>query len=705
MKTHIGLIGLSCLAYQTAAVAAPFDTCPSKAYLFQSKPVQVYGINLVTGTTSLLQGNTGSSSNINGVGFNETDRYIYGYDTTNKKIVRLGQDFQVEDINTVNLPTNHTFYVGDVFNHTYYLYRSGKGLFKIDLAPLDADPNAILDVIQITSTASVQLTDMAFNPVNSKLYGVDNGTGYLYEFEPSTGVSTYKGQTGHTGTFGAGYFDVNGNYYLSRNSDGHVFRIALGDQADIDAGNVSASLFAIGPYSSQNDGARCANAPVIDEDSTIDFADAPDSYLTTLTSNGPRHQIDSSTWLGFSQPDGDQDGMVSPQSDDSVGIDDEDGVGFVTAIEPGLDAVVNVYASTSGYLSAWIDWNQDGDFADAGEQVFTDESLSSGQNPLIFTADINAVAGTTWSRFRFSQQSGLDYFGGSTSGEVEDHTLTITAANTSHRYFPSETGYVTLSYEDNWPFTADYDMNDVTLRYRITEVIKDGAVAKTTISGKLAAVGADYHSGFAIRLPGVNQTDVNPVLTRLSFNGQQQANSGIETDMTEASFVIIEDVIDYKSGSCAFFRTQKTCKEDINFEFELNVSFNDGADTSGLSDMPYDPFIFATPGYYHGSGIIDQPGRSWEVHLPDQAPTEKFDSDNLFQNIGADASDPASDVYFKTSNNLPWALLIYDENWIWPSERVDILNAYPDFQFYTESGGNTNTNWFQSQFAVSQYCY
>ncbi len=705
MKTHISLIGLSCLAYQTAALAAPFDTCPSKAYLFQSKPVQVYGINLVTGTTTLLQGDTGSSSNINGVGFNETDRYIYGYDTTNKKIVRLGQDFQVEDVNTNNLPTSHTFYVGDVFDHTYYLYRTGKGLFKIDLSPLDSDPNAVLDVIQITSTATVQLTDMAFNPVNSKLYGVDNGNGYLYEFEPSTGVSTYKGQTGHTGTFGAGYFDVNGNYYLSRNSDGHVFRIALGDQADIDAGNVSASLFAIGPYSSQNDGARCANAPVIDEDSTIDFADAPNSYLTTLASNGPRHEIDSSTWLGFSQPDGDQDGMQSPQSDDSVGIDDEDGIGFVTAIEPGLDAVVNVYASTNGYLSAWIDWNQDGDFADAGEQVFTDENLSSGQNPMIFTADINAVAGTTWSRFRFSQQSGLDYFGGATSGEVEDHAVTITAANTSHRYFPSETGYVTLSYEDNWPFTADYDMNDVTLRYRVTEVIKDGVVAKTTISGKLAAVGADYHSGFAIRLPGVNQTDVNPALTRLSFNGQQQASSGLETDMTEASFVIIEDVIDYKSGSCAFFRTVKTCKEEINFEFELNVSFIDGSDTSGLADMPYDPFIFATPGYYHGSGITEQPGRSWEVHLPDQAPTEKFDSANLFQNIGADASDPANNVYFKTSNNLPWALLIYDENWVWPSERVDILNAYPDFQFYTESGGDTNTNWFQSQFAVSQYCY
>jgi len=706
MKLTTKLLGLCASLLSHSILAGPFSTCPSKAYLFQSKPVQVYGVNLVTGDTALLQSDTGTTANINGVGFDEADRYIYGYDTTNKKIVRLGEDFQVEDINTSGLPTDHTFYVGDVFDHTYYLYRTGKGLFKIDLSPLDSDPSAVLPVVRITSTATVKLTDMAFNPVNDKLYGVDNNTGFLYEFDPSTGAETYIGDTGQTGTFGAGYFDVNGYYYLSRNSDGHIFRLDLGAQSNLDNGTVSAVLFAIGPYSGQNDGARCASAPVIDEDSTIDFGDAPDSgYLTTLESNGPRHQIDGVTWLGFSEPDGEQNGAQSPNSDDSTGIDDGDGVGFVTAIEPGLDALVNVYASTSGYLSAWIDWNQDGDFADAGEKVFSDRSLTAGQNALVFTADINAVAGTTWSRFRFSQQAGLDYFGGSTSGEVEDHTLTITAANTSQRYFPSETGYVTLSYEDNWPFTADYDMNDVTLRYRITEVLKDGMIAKTVISGKLAAVGADYHSGFAVRLPGVNASDINTSVTRLLFNGQTQANSGLESDMTEASFIIIEDVIDYKSGGCKYFRTQSHCQQALNLEFDLHVSFNDQADVSGLADMPYDPFIFATPGYYHGEGIPAKPGRSWEVHLADQAPTEKFDSENLFQSIGADASDPSNNTYFKTINNLPWALLIYDESWAWPLERVDIIYAYPNFQHYTESGGETHTNWFESQHAVANYCY
>ena len=113
MKGTLLLLGL--IVASTYAQAAPFDTCPSKAYLFQSTPVQIYDVNLVTGSTTLLEDDTGLASGINSVGFDFTDRYIYGYDTTNKKIVRLGKDFQAETLSVSGLPTDHTFYVGDVY--------------------------------------------------------------------------------------------------------------------------------------------------------------------------------------------------------------------------------------------------------------------------------------------------------------------------------------------------------------------------------------------------------------------------------------------------------------------------------------------------------------------------------------------------------------------------------------------------------------
>ncbi len=120
----------SMLLVSSYANAAPFDTCPSKAYLFQANPVQVYGVNLVTGATALIQSDTGINANINGVGFDFEDRYIYGYDTTNKQLVRLGKDFKAQVLNTSGLPTDHTFFVGDVYNHVYYLYRQGRGFLK-----------------------------------------------------------------------------------------------------------------------------------------------------------------------------------------------------------------------------------------------------------------------------------------------------------------------------------------------------------------------------------------------------------------------------------------------------------------------------------------------------------------------------------------------------------------------------------------------
>lgn len=692
------------LLVSSKVFAVAFDSCPSKAYLFQGKPVSVYGINLVTGTNSLLQDDTGLSSNINGVGFNETDRYIYGFDTTNYNVVRLGQNFQATTLNVNGLPSDKTFYVGDVYDHHYYVYRSGTGLYKIDLSPLDSNVNSTLTAQLITSTAPVSLTDFAFHPSNSRLYGVDNGSGGLYEFDINTGAATYIGDTGELGTFGAMYFDVDGYLYLSRNQDGQIYRVNLSTQAIIDSGVVPAIKFADGPYSNQNDGARCANAPLIDTDepATIDFGDAPDTnYGTTLAANGARHEMDGVTWLGASV-DGDYYAAQSPDSDDSITSDDEDGVGFVTALEPGLDSVITVSASTTGYLSAWFDWNDDGDFSDDGEQTIVDKALVAGSNNLVISVPFGATVGDTWSRFRFSQQTGLAYYGGSTSGEVEDHVVTIVDANTSQRHFPSADGYVTIAYEDNWPETADYDMNDMVLKYRITETLKDGDVAKVSISGQLVAVGASYHSGFAVRLAGIDATNIDSDKTRLYYNSALQDGDAQESGMTEASFILINDAIEVSSYSCYFFRTLDDCREDVGVEFELHFSLITPVTTGSMPAMPYDPFLYATPGFYHGPSFAQAPGRSYEVHLADQAPTEKFDT-NFYQ-LAEDTSDPNTSRYFKTSNNMPWALLIYDE-WKWPRERVDLVVAYPQFADYTTSGGETHTDWYDITNAIANKYY
>ena len=154
----------------------------------------------------------------------------------------------------------------------------------------------------------------------------------------------------------------------------------------------------------------------------LDFGDAPDPpYPTVLASNGARHTIVPGVYLGkliFAEPDGQPNATAS-------GDPDDDGVVFLSDVIPGQMATVRVTASTTGALNAWIDFNGDGDWSDAGDHVFIDTTLVAGDNTLTFSVPANAVPGQTFSRWRFSTMRGLSYTGLAPDGEVEDYMLTI----------------------------------------------------------------------------------------------------------------------------------------------------------------------------------------------------------------------------------------------------------------------------------------
>jgi hypothetical protein len=161
-----------------------------------------------------------------------------------------------------------------------------------------------------------------------------------------------------------------------------------------------------------------------------DFGDAPaDRYPTLLADNGARH-TPGEPWLG-NPPDLERDGQPHPASlgDDNDGNDDEDGVLFLSPLVTGNTANVSVIASFEGWLNAWLDFHNNGTWADPGDQIFTDQWLQPGPNNLIFNVPADAVPGPTFSRWRFSSQSGLTYETGFDSpapdGEVEDHWVEI----------------------------------------------------------------------------------------------------------------------------------------------------------------------------------------------------------------------------------------------------------------------------------------
>lgn len=334
--------------------AESFTECPAEAFLIQDKLANLYSVQLATGFYEKSSPVDWNQQKMNALAFSVHDRYLYAFNYYYGTIVRIGADFQVDPIPLTNLPAKG-FYVGDisVIENTYYLYRPGSnyGLFRVSLDETSDDYLQIVNVVNGTAL-NLAIYDLAFHPDDGFAYSVDRW-GNLWKIDVQAGTSLKLSNVGEAGTFGAVYFDVTGNLYVSRNSDGNIFRINTNWDYPV------AEFFAYGPSSSNNDGARCALAPIISQDSpTTDFGDAPDSYGSSINNNGARHDVgDGTLFLGstvLSEP--------NAYADNGSEVDDNDGIQFVTGVEAGKTAIVDITSSADGFVNGWIDSDNDGEF-------------------------------------------------------------------------------------------------------------------------------------------------------------------------------------------------------------------------------------------------------------------------------------------------------------------------------------------------------
>jgi subtilisin-like proprotein convertase family protein len=177
----------------------------------------------------------------------------------------------------------------------------------------------------------------------------------------------------------------------------------------------------------------------------FDYGDAPNTYGSLLSSDGARHVLgDRRLFLGSNPPDGESDGQpaANAASDDGIGIagvDDEDSVSSFPAFVGGSTTytvsvtAANQSTTQGAFLVGYIDWNRDGDFADANERSATVAVPASTTTPTAFNvtwSSIPANAGgttATYARFRISyvQSEVQSPTGLAESGEVEDFLVPV----------------------------------------------------------------------------------------------------------------------------------------------------------------------------------------------------------------------------------------------------------------------------------------
>ena len=164
----------------------------------------------------------------------------------------------------------------------------------------------------------------------------------------------------------------------------------------------------------------------------FDYGDAPDpAYPTLIANQGAAHaQGFSGLYLGASV-DSESNGLPnSNATGDDLAIDDENGVTLPGTVSQGQAVGINLTASAAGLLNAWIDFNDDGDWNDAGEQIARDHVVAAGSNTLNVVIPASAtVTAQTFARFRLSTNSGLAPDGRAPDGEVEDYALAVVVGN------------------------------------------------------------------------------------------------------------------------------------------------------------------------------------------------------------------------------------------------------------------------------------
>jgi len=245
------------------AQSEPFN-CDYNAYLFQYN--DIYALDLASGSSYLVAENI-TPGNVNGVGYNPTDGYLWGYlKTPSSTIVRIGKDYSVDQYTIPELPTGNK-YVGDISpDGIYYFKAGGSSYYKVDINPDSDTYLKYLGAFELSQ--SLNIADWAFNAADGMLYTVEGSTRLLYKIDPATGTVYNLGAVpildGLKYTFGAVYFDVDGNFYISANQTGSVYKID--NVQDITLGIIQSNIFAFGPAASSNDGARCPTAPVPQED-------------------------------------------------------------------------------------------------------------------------------------------------------------------------------------------------------------------------------------------------------------------------------------------------------------------------------------------------------------------------------------------------------------------------------------------------------
>lgn len=232
-----------------------------------------------------------------------------------------------------------------------------------------------------------------------------------------------------------------------------------------------------------------------------------------------------------------------------------------------------------------------------------------------------------------------------------------------------------LTFEDNWPARADFDMNDVVVKYVSTVGYNtNNEVVETKDVYTILWSGATFDNSFAYQLD-VKRSEVEvEISSTLGGNG----GAYVDPSMDRATIRLANKVLAYANNKDekAVFTvvTKYTGRRIAKKDFTL---------------PPYNTFITTT-------------SEDKEVHLTNMRPTEKLNKEYL--GFGDDRSDPDANLYYITydenGQQMPFAInLVFEKDedmnsFVIPEEKAPINIKYPSFLNWVKTNGKEDADWY-----------
>ena len=251
-------------------------------------------------------------------------------------------------------------------------------------------------------------------------------------------------------------------------------------------------------------------------------------------------------------------------------------------------------------------------------------------------------------------------------------------------YYPSATTYGTLAFEDLWPTTGDYDMNDLVVNYRY-KYVTNGAGKVVELFGDyfVKAAGASFLNGFGVQFP-FSPSAVSQVTGQKAMSNYiTKSANGTEAAQSKAVIIPFDNYQTLVTRPSGFeVNTQMSAPVVSSDTAHVYVGFTTPLALSTFGTAPFNPFI------------ISNLRRGYEVHLPGNLPTDLANT-KLFS-TAQDYTHPSQNYYYKSRNAWPWGLS-FAEPFDYPAEGGAVNNAYTHFLQWAQSGGAQYKDWYKNQ--------